>query len=193
VRTYDLIVIGAGSGNMLFTPEVAGLRAAIVESDRFGGTCLNRGCIPSKMLVVAADAARAVTDARRLGTEASVDHVDWPSIRNRVFGRIDPMHDRSVAYRRSSGVDVYIEPARFVGPRVIQVGDETLTAERIVVAAGSRPTIPDVAGLDAVDYHTSDTIMRVEEIPASMIVLGGGFIAAGLHDRDPGLPGSLHA
>ncbi len=178
VRTYDLIVIGAGSGNMLFTAEVAGLRAAIVEPDRFGGTCLNRGCIPSKMLVVAADAARAVTDARRLGIEAYVDHVDWPAIRNRVFGRIDPIHERAVAYRRSSGVDVYTEPARFVAPRVIQVGDETLTADRIVVAAGSRPNIPDVAGLGTVGYHTSDTIMRVEEIPRSMIVLGGGFIAA---------------
>lgn len=178
MRTYDLIVIGAGSGNMLFTPELAGLRAAIVEPDRFGGTCLNRGCIPSKMLVVAADAARAVSEARRLGIEAQVDLVDWPAIRERVFGRIDPIHDRAVAYRRTSGVDVYTEPARFVAPRVIQVGDDTLTADRIVVVVGSRPDIPDIAGLDTVDYHTSDTIMRVERIPRSMIVVGGGFIAA---------------
>jgi mycothione reductase len=76
VRTYDLIVIGAGSGNMLFTPELAGLRAAVIEPDRFGGTCLNRGCIPSKMLVVAADAARVVTEAHRLGVHAHVDRID---------------------------------------------------------------------------------------------------------------------
>lgn len=178
MQTYDLIVIGAGSGNMVFSPDLAGLRAAIVEPDRFGGTCLNRGCIPSKMLVVAADAARAVSDARRLGIDGHVDLVDWPAIRDRVFGRIDPIHDRAVAYRRTSGVDVYTEPARFVAPRVIQVGDDTLTADRIVVAVGSRPDIPAIAGLDTVEYHTSDTIMRVERIPRSMIILGGGFIAA---------------
>jgi len=178
VRTYDLIVIGAGSGNMLFTPDLADWRAAIVEPGRFGGTCLNRGCIPSKMLVVAADAARSVTEARRFGIEASVDLVDWPAIRDRVFGRIDPLHDRAVDYRRKSGVDVFTESARFVAPRVIQVGEETLTAERIVVAAGSRPDVPDIAGLDTVDHHTSDTIMRIETVPDSMVILGGGFIAA---------------
>jgi mycothione reductase len=178
VRTYDLIVIGAGSGNMLFTPELAGVKAAIVEPDRFGGTCLNRGCIPSKMLVVAADAARAVTAAGRLGVHAQLDRVDWPAIRDRVFGRIDPIHEQAVAYRRSSGVDVYTEPARYVAPRVIQVGAETLSAEQIVIAAGSRPSLPDIPGLDTVDFHTSDTIMRIAQIPRSMVVIGGGFIAA---------------
>ncbi len=178
MRTYDLIVIGAGSGNMVFTSELSGLSAAIVEPDRFGGTCLNRGCIPSKMLVVAADAARGVTEAARLGVEAHVDCVDWPAIRDRVFGRIDPLHGQAVDYRRSNGIDVYEDAARFVGPRVIQVGTETLTAEQIVVAAGSRPDLPPIAGLDTVAHHTSDTIMRIEEVPRSIIVLGGGFIAA---------------
>ncbi len=178
MRSYDLIVIGAGSGNMVFTPELKGWRSAIVEPDSFGGTCLNRGCIPSKMLVVAADAVRAVTEARRLGVIAHVELVDWPAIRDRVFGRIDPLHDKAVAYRRKSGVDVYTESARFVAPHVVRVGEETLTAERIVVAVGSRPDVPDLAGLDDVEYHTSDTIMRVDVVPSSMIVLGGGFIAA---------------
>ena len=163
MRTYDLIVIGAGSGNMLFPPELAGMKAAIVEPDRFGGTCLNRGCIPSKMLVVAADAARAIQQGERLGVHGHLDHVDWPAIRNRVFGRLDPLHERAVRYRRSSGVDVYTEAARFVAPRVIQVGDETLTAEQIVVAAGSRPDVPAIPGLDTVAFHTSDSIMRVDE------------------------------
>jgi mycothione reductase len=130
------------------------------------------------MLVVAADAARSVVEARRLGVHARIDSVDWPAIRDRVFGRIDPIHDRAVAYRRSSGVDVYTEPARFVAPKVIRVGDEELTAQRFVIAVGSRPMVPDIAGLDDIDFHTSDTIMRVESIPSSMIVLGGGFIAA---------------
>ncbi|MEO5983285.1 MAG: mycothione reductase [Pedococcus sp.] len=175
---YDLIVIGAGSGNMLFTGEVARMKAAIVEPDRFGGTCLNRGCIPSKMLVVAADAALAVESSARLGVHARVDRVDWPAIRDRVFGRIDPLHEQAVASRRKSGVDVFTEPARFTGPRQIQVGERTITGEQIVVAAGSRPAIPAIPGLNRVEYHTSDTIMRIAEVPRSMLVVGGGFIAA---------------
>ncbi|MDQ2706223.1 MAG: mycothione reductase [Actinomycetota bacterium] len=180
MKSYDLIVVGAGSGNMLFVPELDHLRAAIVESDRFGGTCLNRGCIPSKMLVVAADAARAVDDARRLGVHATLDRVDWPAIRDRAFGRIDPLHASAVEHRRKAGVDVYTEPARFVAPRVLEVDGQRITATQIVVAAGARPVVPPIPGLDTVDFHTSDTIMRIDEVPASMIVIGGGFIAAEL-------------
>lgn len=178
VDNYDVIVIGAGSGNMLFTPDLAGMKTAVIEPDRFGGTCLNRGCIPSKMLVVAADAALGVEEAARLGVHARLERVDWPAIRDRVFGRIDPLHERAVAYRRKSGVDVFTDPARFSGPRQIQVGDRIITGDQIVVAAGSRPDVPTIPGLDTVDYHTSDTIMRIAEIPRSLVVLGGGFIAA---------------
>ena len=176
--TYDVIVIGAGSGNMLFTPELAGMKAAVIEPDRFGGTCLNRGCIPSKMLVVAADAALGVEEGARLGVHARLERVDWPAIRDRVFGRIDPLHEQAIAYRRQSGVDVFTEPARFTGTRQIEVGDRIIEGEQIVVAVGSRPVVPAIPGLDTVDYHTSDTIMRVAEVPRSLVVLGGGFIAA---------------
>ncbi|MEO7196328.1 MAG: FAD-dependent oxidoreductase, partial [Pseudonocardiaceae bacterium] len=180
MKSYDLVVVGAGSGNMLLGPELGHLRAAIIEPDRFGGTCLNRGCIPSKMLVVAADAARGVAEAQRLGVHATLDRVNWPAIRARVFGRLDPLHERAVAYRRDNGVDVYPAAARFVAPRVLEVAGERLTAQRIVVAVGARPIVPPIPGLDTVAFHTSDTIMRVAEVPPSLIVLGGGVIAAEL-------------
>jgi mycothione reductase len=180
MRTYDLLVLGAGSGNMLFGPELERLRSAVIEPSRFGGTCLNRGCIPSKMFVVAADAALGVGEAARLGVHATLDRIDWPAIRDRVFGRIDPIHDSAVKYRRSVGIDVYTEPARFVAPRVLDVGGEQITAEQIVVAVGSRPIVPSIPGLDAVPFHTSDTIMRIDHVPASLLVIGGGFIAAEL-------------
>ncbi|MGH3544681.1 MAG: mycothione reductase [Mycobacteriales bacterium] len=180
MQTYDLIVIGAGSGNMLLGPELAHLKTAIIEPDRFGGTCLNRGCIPSKMLVVAADAAHAVVQARRLGVHASLDRADWPAIRDRVFGRIDPLHHSAVEYRRADGIDVYTSVARFVAPRILEVAGELLTAEQIVIAAGARPVVPPIPGIDTVAFHTSDSIMRIDELPASLIVIGGGFIAAEL-------------
>lgn len=180
MKSYDLVVVGAGSGNMLLGPELDHLQSAIIESDRFGGTCLNRGCIPSKMLVVAADAARAVTEAQRLGVHATLNRVDWLAIRTRVFGRLDPLHERAVDYRRRNGVDVYRSTARFVAPRVLEVGGERLTGRQIVVAVGARPVLPAIPGLDTVAFHTSDTIMRIAEVPASLIVIGGGFIAAEL-------------
>ncbi|MFD3587627.1 mycothione reductase [Streptomyces sp. NPDC058683] len=178
MRHYDLVILGAGSGNMLLSEEFGRLRTAIVEPDRFGGTCLNRGCIPSKMFVVAADAAEGARAARRLGVHASVSHVDWKSVRDRVFDRIDPLHESAVEYRRGQGVDVFTEAARFVAPKVLEVGTERITAETFVVAIGSRPVVPDIPGLDTVAFHTSDTIMRIDALPASMLVLGGGFIAA---------------
>jgi mycothione reductase len=177
-RSYDLVIVGAGSGNMLPAEQLADWRIAVVESDRFGGTCLNRGCIPSKMLVHTADVAEAVRHAARFGLAAKWAGADWPAIRDRVFGRIDPVHERAVAYRRSHGADVFLGQGRFVAPKVLQVGDEVIRAERFVLAAGSRPTIPDIPGLDDVPYLTSDTIMRQDRLPKSMIVLGGGYIAA---------------
>ncbi|MFI1471519.1 mycothione reductase [Streptomyces wuyuanensis] len=178
MRHYDLVVLGMGSGNMLLDDEIAHLRTAVVEPDRFGGTCLNRGCIPSKMFVVTADAVEGARAAARLGVDATVGRVDWKAVRDRVFGRIDPLHDSALDYRRNHGVDVYTEEGRFVAPKVLQVGAEQLTADTFVVAVGSRPLVPDVPGLDTVPFHTSDTVMRIDEVPASMVVIGGGFIAA---------------
>ncbi len=177
-HSYDLVIVGAGSGNMLPDKEFAGWRIAVVESDRFGGTCLNRGCIPSKMLVYTADVAQAVRHAARFGIGAKWAGADWPAIRDRVFGRIDPLHERAVAHRCAGGIDVFPGEARFTGPRVLRVGDEELRAERFVLAAGSRPAIPPIDGLAAVSYLTSDTVMRLDRLPRSMIVLGGGYIAA---------------
>jgi mycothione reductase len=175
---YDLVIVGAGTGNMVVTEELAGWRIAVVDASRFGGTCLNRGCIPSKMLVHTADVAQTINHADRFGLRAERTGVDWPAIRDRVFGRIDPLHDKAVAYRRAHGVDVYLDTARFVGHKVLQVGTDELHAERFVLAAGSRPFIPPIDGLGDVDFLTSDTVMRLDELPTSMAVIGGGFIAA---------------
>jgi len=177
-HSYDLVIVGAGSGNMLPINEFAGWRIAVVESDRFGGTCLNRGCIPSKMLVYTADVAETVRHARRFGIGAKWTGADWPAIRERVFGRIDPLHEQAAAHRRSQGVDVFLGEARFVAPKVLKVGEDEIRGERFVLAVGSRPAIPAIDGLATVPYLTSDTVMRLDGLPKSMVVLGGGYIAA---------------
>ena len=176
--SYDLVIVGAGSGNMLPAKEFDGWRVAVVESDRFGGTCLNRGCIPSKMLVHTADVAQEVRRAGRFGIGAKWAGADWPAIRKRVFGRIDPLHERAVAHRRAQGIDVFPGEARFVAPKVLRVGEGEIRGERFVLAVGSRPAVPAVDGLAGVSYLTSDTVMRLDRLPKSMVVLGGGYIAA---------------
>src|SRR5580698_8044561 len=103
---YDLVIVGAGSGNMVLTDEFTGWRIAVVESNRFGGTCLNRGCIPSKMLVYTADVAEAVRQAGRFGIDAEWAGADWPAIRDRVFDRLDPLSGKAVAHRKANGIDV---------------------------------------------------------------------------------------
>ena len=97
---FDVIIIGTGSGNSLLTPEWDNLRVAIVEKDIFGGTCLNRGCIPTKMLVYTADVVSHIQTASKFGIDATVNQVRWPDIVNRVFGRIDSIPPSGKAYRR---------------------------------------------------------------------------------------------
>ena len=181
MRHFDLLIIGAGSGNSVIGPEHDDWDIAIAEHGLFGGTCLNVGCIPSKMFVYAAEVAELTADSERLGVHTSFDGADWPAIRDRIFGRIDPIAKGGLDYRMGlPNVTVYTDTARFCGPRTVAVGDETITADRIVVAAGARPAIPDVPGLAGCRYHTSDTIMRLDALPKRLVVLGGGYIAAEL-------------
>lgn len=178
MEQFDLIVVGAGSGNSILTEDFDDWNVALVERDVFGGTCLNRGCIPSKMFIYPASIIETIRTASPLGVDAHVDAVDWPGMVDRVFGRIDPIAAGGEEYRRSlDNVTVFAEDARFVGPKQLQVGDAVITADTIVLAAGARPRIPDIPGLSEVPFHTSATVMRVPKPPKRLAILGGGFIA----------------
>ncbi|MDI3314348.1 MAG: mycothione reductase [Mycobacterium sp.] len=185
MESYDLAIIGTGSGNSILDERYAGKRVAICEAGAFGGTCLNVGCIPTKMFVYAAEVANAVRGASRYGIDANIERVRWDDIVSRIFGRIDPIAISGEDYRRSSpNIDVYGHHTRF-GPvgadgRYLlrtDAGDE-FTAEQVVIAAGSRPVIPQAILASGVDYHTSDTIMRIPELPEHLAIVGGGFVAA---------------
>jgi mycothione reductase len=180
VQHFDLCIIGTGSGNSIIDERFDHLSVALVEMGTFGGTCLNVGCIPSKMFVYPADLAASTIQANRLGVGLDLQGVRWREIQERIFGRIDPKAANGRTYRQQShNVTVFDGRARFVGPRELEVGAaETITADRIVIAAGSRPVVPDLPGLSSVEFHTSDTVMRLAELPKSMIIIGGGYIAA---------------
>ncbi len=180
----DLAIIGTGSGNSLVTPYWEDKRVAIIESGTFGGTCLNVGCIPTKMLVYPAEVATTVREAARYGVDAHIDGVRWRDIRDRVFGRIDPISEGGRRYRMEADhTTAYLGRARFTGPKTLSValndgGTAEIEAERIVVATGSHPTVPPVVADADVPFHTSDTVMRIDELPERMVVIGGGYVAA---------------
>ena len=176
---HDLLIIGAGSGNSIIGPEHDDWDVAIAEPWDFGGTCMNRGCIPSKMFVHAADLALSARRGPALGVHTSFQAADWPAIRDRVFGRIDPIAAAGLEYRNSlENVTVYRHSARFTGERTVDLGGLEVTADRIVIAAGARSLVPDVPGLADTPFSTSDDVMRLDELPDRLVILGGGFIAA---------------
>ncbi|MBA1837158.1 mycothione reductase [Corynebacterium sp. zg912] len=179
---YDVIIVGAGSGNSILTPDFDDKKVALVEKGAFGGTCLNVGCIPTKMYVLAAEKAFAAREAGKLGIDLEYKGADWPAIVQRVFdNRIDLIAKGGEDYRRNGcdNVTVYDMEASFVGPKTLKTGrgedEELITAETIILAAGARPYIPDWA--HGVTFHTNEDIMRLERQPKSLTIVGGGFIA----------------
>ena len=184
-ESFDLIIIGTGSGNSILGPEFDNWRVAIVERDVFGGTCLNKGCIPTKMYVYVADVVEHIRHAPALGVDAEIRSTRWRDVRDRVFGRIDPIAAGGEDYRtnRCPNVTVFRGSARFEDQHTVRItggsngDDAVITARHIVIAAGARPVIPDIEGLDRVGYHTSDDIMRVDRVPDRLGIIGGGFIA----------------
>lgn len=179
---YDLIIVGTGSGNSILTPDFDDKKVAIVEKGKFGGTCLNVGCIPTKMYVLAAEHAFAAREAGKLGVDLEFHGADWDAIKERVFdNRIDLIAKGGENYRRNEcdNVTVYDMEASFVGPKTLKTGrggvEETITADTIILAAGARPFIPEWA--KGVTYHTNEDVMRLDKLPKSMTIVGGGFIA----------------
>lgn len=180
---YDLAIIGTGSGNSLVTPDFDDKRVAIIEEGTFGGTCLNVGCIPTKMFVYAAQVADQVRSAGKYGLSAELTGVDWPAIQQRVFGRIDPIAEGGRDYRvNGDNTTAYLGHATFTGPRSLSVDvagtRHDLTADEIVIATGAKPVVPAAITASGVPYQTSDTIMRIPKLPQSLVILGGGYIAA---------------
>jgi dihydrolipoamide dehydrogenase len=180
METFDVLVIGSGSGATIADAAVQmGRRVALVERDAFGGTCLNRGCIPSKMIIYAADLVCQIKQAERLGVRARIEEVDFGFIMDRMRRSIaeDRRHLEEAA-RRTEGLTYYNTTGEFISDYTMRVDKETIKAENIFIVSGARPMIPPIRGLEGVDYLTSANVWGLRELPKSMIIAGGGFIAA---------------
>lgn len=178
---FDLIVIGGGAGTKLVKPVAdMGKKVAIIEMEKMGGTCLNRGCIPSKMLIYPAD---LLQEAKRLNRFELDRRLEIPPLRlDKLVDRInrtvtEEANSIPPAYDRHEHITYFNHRARFVSDHLLEVGGKYLTAPRIVIAVGSRPYIPDIAGLTQVPYMTSREFLKNEILPSRLTVIGGGFIA----------------
>jgi len=182
VKEYDAIAIGSGSAmNIvdLMIRRKPDLKAAVIDKDEPGGICLTRGCIPSKILLYPAELIRTIEKAEEFGIQADVRSVSpervMERMRSLVYKEIDTIRH---GLSHSKNIDYYPTVAEFVAPYTLKVGDQTIHSKMIFLCTGSKPVVPPIEGLERVGYHTSDTILKIDRLPESVGIIGGGYIAA---------------
>ena len=182
MKTYDLIIIGSGGGAKLRPASELGKKVAIIEKDSPGGTCLNRGCIPSKMLIHAADLAQELKEFSKHNlTVDTKPHVDWATLVSRVSNSVSGTSENiTKAYENNPNVDYYHGEAKFVSNKVISINGEEITADKIFIAVGTRPAVPRIPGLADTPYLDSTRALRNTTQPKKMIVIGAGYISTEL-------------
>jgi mycothione reductase len=179
MKKYDLIVIGSGCGAIVSDEAVGhGRKVALIDKGPLGGTCLNLGCIPSKMLIYAADRAVEIQEARKLGIEAEITSIDFASIMDRMRKSVKESRDHiRTEIKEAKGLDFYEGQGHFVADYTLEVNGQQIRGEEIVVACGSRPFVPPIKGVDSVDYWTNQEVLSQKTRPDSLIIIGGGYIA----------------
>ena len=173
----DLVVIGAGSAGLSVAAGAVqmGARVVLIEGGEMGGDCLNTGCVPSKALIEAARRAKGAASAKNLGVSCHDVTVDYASVMRHAretIAAIEP-HDSQERFE-GLGVRVILGYAEFASKNSVRVGDETITARRIIVATGATPIAPPIKGLDAVSYFTNETFFENRNRPDHLIIIGGG-------------------
>jgi len=180
MRNYDVIVIGSGAGAIISDEAVSqGLKVALIDKGPLvGGTCLNWGCIPSKMLIYTADRIVEIEEAEKLGVDANIKNINFQSIMDRMRkSRQDSQVHIREGIKQSGNLDFYEGKGYFVGDSTLEVNGEKLKGEKVFIASGSRPFIPQIKGLENVDYLTNESVLELKERPDSLIIIGGGYIA----------------
>lgn len=182
MKNYDLISIGTGSATNIVEAmiiENPKIKVAVIDKDEPGGICLTRGCIPSKLLLYPAELVRTIENAKMLGINSEIKSKDFKKVMERMRKIIhNDINKIRQGLSRSKNIDYYNETAEFVAPYTLKVGNQTITSKMILLGTGSKPSIPPIKGIDKTHYLTSDTILTISELPESIIIIGGGYIAA---------------
>ena len=175
---YDLFVVGGGSGGVraarVASTEV-GAKVGLAEEDRYGGTCVIRGCVPKKLMVYASDFSRQLEDSVAFGWTAKNNGFDWHKFRTKLHLELDRLEAVYRSLLSNAGVETYDQRAKLLGPNTLEVGDKIVTAKTILVATGGRPFRPNIPGIE--NALVSDDIFNMEKLPESMAIIGGGYIA----------------
>ncbi|WP_170397708.1 glutathione-disulfide reductase [Ruegeria arenilitoris] len=177
---YDLFVIGGGSGGVRAARVAAGengAKVALAEEDRYGGTCVIRGCVPKKLMVFASEYAGMVSDAQAYGWDVKPGAFDWDVFRGKLYAELDRLEGIYRNILKNNGVESFDQRARVVDAHTVELADGTRkTAKHILVATGGRPVVPEFPGSDLA--ITSNEIFHLEKLPESILIVGGGYIAS---------------
>ena len=178
MEQFDVLVIGSGSGMLVASAAVEqGFKVALVEHGKMGGTCINVGCVPSKMLIYPADILTTVKDADKLGIHATVESVDFNNIMTRMHTLVN--HDsghQAAAVEATPDLTWFKEKGEFISDYTMQVGTHTITAKVVFIVSGARTAVPPIKGIENVGYLTSDTVLELQTQPKSIVIVGGGYI-----------------
>lgn len=178
MEQFDVVVIGSGSGMLVASVAVEqGFKVALVEHGKMGGTCINVGCVPSKMLIYPADVIANLQEAANLGVHATLDKVDFENIMNRM--RVLVAHDsghQAHAVEATPELTWFKETGEFISDYTMQVGARTIKGKVFFIVSGARTALPPIQGIQNIDYLTSDTVLDLRAPPKSIIIVGGGYI-----------------
>ena len=197
MKNYDIIVIGSGAGAKIARPAAQkGLKAAIIEKDKLGGTCLNRGCIPSKMLIHPADVVRELQSAKKFNLKVDTKFdVNFSKLTKRINDEVGGVSN-SIKTNYESGkienLDFYYGEAKFTDEKVLEINGKKITAKKIVIAVGARPNIPPIPGLEDTPYWTSTEALKASKLPERLIIIGGGYIGVELGHAYGALGSKVH-
>jgi dihydrolipoamide dehydrogenase len=179
MKTYDVIVVGSGSGGEIVDAAVShGMTVAWADKGPLGGTCLNVGCIPSKILIHPADRIMEIQEAKKLGITAEIKDIDFHAIMERVRKPIWESHEgMEKGIQHAENLDYYKGEGHFIKDYTIEILGKEIQGEKIFLGTGARPLIPPLKGLDLVPYLTNENVFDLKEKPDSMVIIGGGYIA----------------
>ncbi|HUI45865.1 MAG TPA: dihydrolipoyl dehydrogenase [Nitrospirota bacterium] len=179
MKEYDIIVVGSGSGTNLIDDALEHNKTvALVDKGPVGGTCLNVGCIPTKLIIFPADRIMEIREAEKFGITAEIMKIDFAAIMARMRASVKQGHDHiQEALAKAENFDFYFGEAHFTGAYTLQVNDKEIRGKTLFLASGARPYIPSIKGIESSEYLTNETALQLTEKPESLVIIGGGYIA----------------